>query len=701
MRRRNAAMHALLNTNASDFLLAVQEPWFDKIGVNRKDDKREGVDISGGAKHPNWDIHYPYITNKQRAKVITYTRRFENTRGGKRTPVKVIVRNDLVRHPTILITDLHVGPQTLRVINFYHDVADDSSLETLTAIDLDSTIPTLLCGDFNLHSPSWSQEGWDRSPRASQFEQWAAGQTFELQTPRGTITRHGKEGERSSTLDLTWFNLAASVQYSLAMPEVDWAASIGSDHAGIRTVWSLQRQTPTTPTNATYAFKHDMSAEDQKTWQKRIETLLYPLGGDLSTPTLIDEAANKLQTAVEKACTELMKRKKPPGPRPQPWWNDSCTKAVQAIQNATNEEEKHDAAKRLTKVTRLAKRSWADDVVTNDNVWDVAKWRHGRKCSQIVALRTQEGQLTFDTNQMANLLAARFFNKDPGNVQLQQTDDPEPLPTREFRMFTPEELGRGLNQTSNTSAPGVSGISWAVLKKAWPTVKDHMTELTNACLTTGHHPIHWRKALVVVIPKPDRDDYSLAKNYRPISLLECMSKLIEKAMSKRLLYDIDHLKIIPTTQFGTRAFSCTLDAGLTLIHDVQTALAAKMKCGALLFDIKGFFDNVHKDRLAATLRNLGYPEGVTAWTLSFLSGRKASLSFNGLTTPEQDQPVGTPQGSPLSPVLSALYTSPMLKTFNKDPNMSLAMYVDDGIIFARGTNWATVTLLQERSPNVG
>lgn len=99
-----------------------------------------------------------------------------------------------------------------------------------------------------------------------------------------------------------------------------------------------------------------------------------------------------------------------------------------------------------------------------------------------------------------------------------------------------------------------------------------------------------------------------------------MSKLIEKAMSKRLLYDIDHLKIIPTTQFGTRAFSCTLDAGLTLIHDVQTALAAKMKCGALLFDIKGFFDNVHKDRLAATLRNLGYPEGVTAWTLSFLSG---------------------------------------------------------------------------------
>lgn len=98
-----------------------------------------------------------------------------------------------------------------------------------------------------------------------------------------------------------------------------------------------------------------------------------------------------------------------------------------------------------------------------------------------------------------------------------------------------------------------------------------------------------------------------------------MSKLIEKAMSKHFLHDVDHFRIIPTTQFSTRAFSCTLDAGLALTHDAQTALAAKMKCRALLFNIKGFFDNIHKDHLAATLENLGYPEGVTAWTLSFLS----------------------------------------------------------------------------------
>lgn len=240
-------------------------------------------------------------------------------------------------------------------------------------------------------------------------------------------------------------------------------------------------------------------------------------------------------------------------------------------------------------------------------------------------------------------------------------------------------------------------ISWAILKNAWPMVKDHMTEIANVCLLEGYHPIHWCRALVVVIPKPRCNNYNLTKNYQPISLLECMNKLIKKAMSKHFLHDVDHFRIIPITQFGTRAFSCTLDAGLMLTHDAQTALAAKMKCRALLFDIKGLFDNIHKDCLVATLENLGYPEGVTAWTLSFLSAQQATLSFNGLTTPEQDQPVGTPQGSPLLLVLLALYTSLMLKALNGSPNTSLAMYVNDGVIFAHGPDWETAnTLLQEK-----
>lgn len=72
------------------------------------------------------------------------------------------------------------------------------------------------------------------------------------------------------------------------------------------------------------------------------------------------------------------------------------------------------------------------------------------------------------------------------------------------------------------------------------------------------------------------------------------------------------------------------------------------------------------------------------WTLSFLSDRKVQLSFNGTMTPEGDQPVGTPQGSPISLVLSTLYTFLLITWAREAPDTTLGMYVDDGVIFARG-----------------
>ena len=68
------------------------------------------------------------------------------------------------------------------------------------------------------------------------------------------------------------------------------------------------------------------------------------------------------------------------------------------------------------------------------------------------------------------------------------------------------------------------------------------------------------------------------------------------------------------------------------------------------------------------------------------------MCFNGIMASEQDQPVGTPQGSPVSPVLSALYTSPLL-SINGTEDTTLGMYIDDGVIFAQGDNWDTVDAL--------
>ena len=197
----------------------------------------------------------------------------------------------------------------------------------------------------------------------------------------------------------------------------------------------------------------------------------------------------------------------------------------------------------------------------------------------------------------------------------------------------------------------------------------------------------------MVIPKPDKADYSLAKVHRPISLLEAMSKLMEKAITKCMQHDIVAHELIPANQFGGRMHSSCLDAGITLIHNVQTAHATSLKAGILLFDVRGFFDNVNHNRLEAILENLGYAPELVRWTRTFLKDRKVCLSFNSITLDERDQPVGVPQGSPLSPVLSITYTSSLLHKMRDWNNSSLGMYMDDGILFACAAEWAEVSRL--------
>jgi hypothetical protein len=138
---------------------------------------------------------------------------------------------------------------------------------------------------------------------------------------------------------------------------------------------------------------------------------------------------------------------------------------------------------------------------------------------------------------------------------------------------------------SNKSTLGPSGHNYKLVKWAFSTNPSRFQALFEACLRLGYHPRTWKTATIAVVPKPGKDDYSLPKCYRPVALLECMGKLLEKVIAKWLSYDITALRLIPTMQFGARPYSSTVDAGLCLTHDVETAHALSGICSSLLFDI--------------------------------------------------------------------------------------------------------------------
>ena len=168
---------------------------------------------------------------------------------------------------------------------------------------------------------------------------------------------------------------------------------------------------------------------------------------------------------------------------------------------------------------------------------------------------------------------------------------------------------------------------------------------------------------------------------------------MEKVVTKHMQHDIVTHELIPTNQFGGQAHLSCLDVGLTLLHDIQTAHAAGLKVGIVLFDVKGFFNNVNHAHMSAVLSNMGFGVDFVHWSQAFLHGHKVHLHFNNITSAEQDQLVGVPQGLPLSPVFLIAYMSSLLLQMRGWNNSSLGMYVDDGLLFACTEEWADVITL--------
>ena len=149
-----------------------------------------------------------------------------------------------------------------------------------------------------------------------------------------------------------------------------------------------------------------------------------------------------------------------------------------------------------------------------------------------------------------------------------------------------------LASVSPTSAPGPSGITWPMVKHIVQIAPQEVLRLLQACLDLGHHPSPWRTARVVMLKKPNKKDPSAPRSYRPITLEECLGKLLEKIVAKRLQYFANALGLLPSNQFGGRERASVTDAVVSLITDIQDAWQHHEVYSILACDVQGFFDNV-------------------------------------------------------------------------------------------------------------
>jgi Reverse transcriptase (RNA-dependent DNA polymerase) len=125
---------------------------------------------------------------------------------------------------------------------------------------------------------------------------------------------------------------------------------------------------------------------------------------------------------------------------------------------------------------------------------------------------------------------------------------------------------------------------------------------------------------------------------------------------------------------------------------VQSCLLTNHVATIIFFDIQGFFDNINTERVTHLFEVYRFPLDIVKWVNSFLHNRHIHLTFNNFTADPLTANRGMPQGSPLSPILSALYMALLLCLLTQ-ANLSLftsfQLYVDNGCVTASGQTYCS------------
>lgn len=178
----------------------------------------------------------------------------------------------------------------------------------------------------------------------------------------------------------------------------------------------------------------------------------------------------------------------------------------------------------------------------------------------------------------------------------------------------------------NNSAPGMDRIKFNLLKNLPDVAKRRLLNLFNQFLEQNIVPDGWRQVRVIVIRKPGKPT-SDCNSYRPIAMLSCLRKLLEKMILLRLDKWVESNGLLSDTQFGFRRGKGTNDCLALLSTEIQLAYARKQQMGSVFLDIKGAFDSVCVDVLSDKLHASGLSPLMNNFLSNLLSEKHKFFSW--------------------------------------------------------------------------
>ena len=206
-------------------------------------------------------------------------------------------------------------------------------------------------------------------------------------------------------------------------------------------------------------------------------------------------------------------------------------------------------------------------------------------------------------------------------------------------------------------------------------------------------PENWKIANIVPVYKKGGKEH--AENYRPISLLSTVSKVLERCVLNNIRSKL--YQVITASQHGfTRGKSCVTNL-LEVINHISSVLDDGGQVNAVFLDMSKAFDKVNHSISLQKLRMAGFGGSLLQWFQSYLTNRHQCVTVQGCTSTTLPVTSGVPQGSILGPVLFSLYVNDLPDAIKSS---HVAMFADDTKLFKNIKSVRDSEKLQRKAPKI-